>query len=622
MKFVNKVIATSVVILVGALVGLSLWQYVQVKYEVESLVTQSVDEVLEGVKNTVDEELAVKFDLAAFTAELAEDNLTNEFVDSIIHKSKIRSNFLNAGIGYDADGRFQVNDAAWSTPQGWDPRQRPWYKEAEQAGKLVVTNPYKSASGSEMLVSLAMPVNQANQFAGVMFFDVSLKEMAETINRVTLFDAGYLFLVDSSGVIISHPDANYNGRSIKDVVGDLPYSETLSPFSYKGKEHLIQFTTLASQDWHVGVVLDEEKVFSSLADLRLNAILLTSGASVLAIVILFFVLKKLMSPLSALNLAMKDAASGHGDLTQRLSTDTDLEFADLAGNFNQFTETLQRLIGEMMAIADGIRNDTSSTSTGIQQAAAAMGRQLEEVEMLATAMNEMASSSMEVAANAQNAAAAAQQADVASCRGAEIVDATTEAIRTLSSQIHSSEQAVISLQEASANIESILTVINGIAEQTNLLALNAAIEAARAGESGRGFAVVADEVRNLAQRTQDSTTEISTMISQLMQGTESATLSMQESRELAESSVEQAQHANHALDEIKQAIAAISDMNLQIAAAAEEQSHVAEEINTNTVNIKDISHEVTQSADTLALNIENQVERVNQQEKLLSQFTV
>jgi methyl-accepting chemotaxis protein len=156
------------------------------------------------------------------------------------------------------------------------------------------------------------------------------------------------------------------------------------------------------------------------------------------------------------------------------------------------------------------------------------------------------------------------------------------------------------LESDSNNIGGVLDVIRGIAEQTNLLALNAAIEAARAGEQGRGFAVVADEVRTLAQRTQQSTEEIQHMIEQLQSGANNAVQAMKLGRDRAESTVQQAMQAGESLDAIKAAVGTITDMNTQIASAAEEQSAVAEEVNRNIINISDVAIKTTENVNETA----------------------
>ncbi len=333
-------------------------------------------------------------------------------------------------------------------------------------------------------------------------------------------------------------------------------------------------------------------------------------------------IKVLMRPLGVLNEAIQDVASGQGDLTKRLDTNTDQEFAQLASGFNTFTETLQKQITQSKAIGEEIMRGTELTVQGAHESAEAMRTQLQELEQLATAMHEMAVTSTEVANNAQGAAAAAKEADEATQDGSSVVSETTLSIDNLSARIDQAVEEVKGLESATANIETILKVINDIADQTNLLALNAAIEAARAGESGRGFAVVADEVRTLAQRTQQSTTEIRSMIEQLQAGASSVSSAMNESKTTAVDAVNKAKTANSALNRIRDAIQVISDMNIQIASAAEEQSLVAEEINTNTVKIKDLSTQVAQSAEEANIAMQVQTENVREQDALLNKFIV
>jgi methyl-accepting chemotaxis protein len=227
-----------------------------------------------------------------------------------------------------------------------------------------------------------------------------------------------------------------------------------------------------------------------------------------------------------------------------------------------------------------------------------------------------------MAGNAQSAATVAQEADNATQEGSAIVSHTTESIDKLSASIDQASEQVKTLENATDSIETVLQVITEIADQTNLLALNAAIEAARAGEHGRGFAVVADEVRTLAQRTQESTTEIRTMIEQLQAGASAVVVAMGTSKDTAENTVTQAQEANGALERIRDAIQRISDMNMQIASAAEEQSLVAEEINTNTVKIKDLSEQVAEAAGNSSIAMDVQSENIRDQNGILDKFVV
>jgi len=317
---------------------------------------------------------------------------------------------------------------------------------------------------------------------------------------------------------------------------------------------------------------------------------------------------------------MANVAKGNADLTVRLPTNSDTEFVPLASNFNLFTQMLQKLVGDIKILGNDIHEDAQSSATGANNANNAIRTQLAEIDALATATNEMAATSTEVANTAKQASEAVKSADDAAIQGRTIVESTSTAITTLSQQIDSAVDVVNNLETASNGIENILSVINGIAEQTNLLALNAAIEAARAGESGRGFAVVADEVRTLAQRTQEATTEIKSMIEQLQTGAKSAVSEMIQSKKVAGDTVEQAQEANAALSNIRTYIETIVTLNLQISASADEQCVVVEEINKNAFNIKDISHQVSSNADSVHQTIQHQVGIIKKQDEILAQF--
>ncbi|WP_428771805.1 methyl-accepting chemotaxis protein [Vibrio sp.] len=623
MKFGHKVVAASAGLLFVILSLLSVQQMLTMSSAVEDLVDNSLSELVKGVQKTVSAEMESKKSLAQSTTEVIELDATNpDFIKKVLENPKLKGSFLAVGYGFESNGKLIENDDAWEADSSYDPRKRPWYIDAKSQGKLVVTEPYVDASSGNVIISIGTPVRDGRQFTAAMFYDVQLTGLADLVNSVNLFDAGYLFIVTEDGTTIAHPDSKLNGKIVTEYLPGIQIKPGSEQLTIDGKSYLIHFASVPGENWYVGAIVDKEIAFASVDNLARNSMIFSVIGLIITITVLTLLLRFLMRPLGVLNSAIQDVASGQGDLTKRLDTNTDQEFAQLAEGFNTFTATLQQQITQSKAISAEILHGTEMTVQGAQESAQAMQSQLQELEQLATAMHEMSVTATEVANNAQGAASAAKVADEATQDGSVVVSDTTVSIDALSARIDQAVEEVLGLESATANIETILKVINDIADQTNLLALNAAIEAARAGESGRGFAVVADEVRTLAQRTQQSTTEIRNMIEQLQAGASAVSVAMNESKTTAVDAVEKAQAANSALERIRDSIQQISDMNIQIASAAEEQSLVAEEINSNTVKIKDLSTQVADSAAGANIAMQAQTENVREQNALLNKFIV
>ncbi|EGQ7782794.1 methyl-accepting chemotaxis protein [Vibrio parahaemolyticus] len=623
MKFRHKVVTASSILLLITVSLLSTQQVMTIRSQTQEHINSSVKEILTSVSNTVQSEMNAKKDLARSITEIIELSPNDRtYVKDILEKPTPKSSFLAIGFGYESNGFVIENDDGWDAGPDYDPRQRPWFIAAKNKGDLVVTDPYVDASSKNVIISVGTPVKQNGRFLAGMFYDLELTTLSDLVNQVNLFDAGYLFLVTDDGTTIAHPKSKYNGEKLNSYLPQVDLNKATQHIEVDNNPYMVSLTHIPSENWYVGAIIDETAAYSVVGELRNSAIIYSIIAVLASVIALTLLIRTLMRPLDTLNTAIKDVASGKGDLTQRLETDTDQEFSELAKNFNTFMENLQQQIIESKSISDQILTGTQITAEGARDSAGAIQTQLQELEQLATAMHEMSVTATEVANNAQGAASAAKEADQATIEGSSVVSESTQTINMLSDSIDLAVEEVQVLESATANIETILKVINDIADQTNLLALNAAIEAARAGESGRGFAVVADEVRTLAQRTQESTTEIRSMIEQLQSGASSVASAMHQSKGSAVEAVEKADLANDALQRIRDAIQRISDMNLQIASAAEEQSLVAEEINNNTVNIKDLSTQVADSANRTNEAMQSQHDNVRKQDEILNRFTV
>ena len=523
-----------------------------------------------------------------------------------------------------------------------------WLTCPEQTAKACVVEPYfDEINGQQILMtSIALPIMDNGKVIAVVGLDISLDNLQQLSlsGRQELFDGqGQVSIVSPAGLLAGHSaDATQLSKPLEHVLSG-PARELLpSLLAGQPVRRLDHGQMRVSQPfapipdaapWQVLLELPEavlqapavalnQRLAGHNQDANLISLAIGLFAAVLGLLLVWLTARGVTRPILMVSRRLQDIASGEGDLTRRLDYARDDELGQLTGWFNRFLDKLQPMIAQVKASLQDARTTADQSAAIASQTSNGMQQQQREIEQVATAANEMSATAQDVAHNAAQAAQAARGADQASREGLQRVADTRRAISQLASDMDAAMGQAKALESRSEQIGSVLEVIRAIAEQTNLLALNAAIEAARAGEAGRGFAVVADEVRSLAQRTQVSVEEIRQVIEGLQQGSEAVVGTMQAGQRQAQDSAQQMEQAMPALQRIGEAVAVITDMNLQIASAAEEQSAVAEEVNRNVAGIRDVTDSLAGQADESARISQALNHLANQQQTLMAQFRV
>jgi methyl-accepting chemotaxis protein len=460
--------------------------------------------------------------------------------------------------------------------------------------------------------------------------NASREEALEELKALQYGESGYFFGYDSKGVRwllgTSNEGIGDNFWGTKDSQGNLFIQELVNNAKKDSKKFTIYYFPKPGSDealpklgysaylpeWDLvigtgfytddidAVIMEMDQQSSEkLNESILNTVLVCSLIAAIVFLFSYFVNRSIMRPLTLFSESITRFAQGNADLTARMENFSVPEYKKLGRDFNAFVINLHEMISLVQKVAGHVGHETSKMTERATSINEITVEQREETDQVATAMTEMTTTAQEISKNASEAESAAQTAEKHSKHALQTVGSAVSSVQALANEIESAATVIAALEGDVKNISSALEVIQSIAEQTNLLALNAAIEAARAGEQGRGFAVVADEVRQLASRTQQSTGEIHSMIERLIAASDAAVKVMDSSQQKGAGTVEEAKAASEALNQIRESINTIMEMNSLIATATEEQSLVGAEISQHVVGISDKSQ---QSADFAGAN--------------------
>lgn len=494
---------------------------------------------------------------------------------------------------------------------------------------LISNKHFKAALSNNAIVNVQMnlpaseswfylPVEIEGQVAGMLVASINMDVFAERYFNVEAIGKNVIVSLLSKEFtpLISNTSTNLS----QDFAALKTRPSEHSLIRINGRDYLYGLNFNPQGELGALVAIDEQEVFAEIKASRNTAFILVVVVIILSAVILHFIILSIVKPISVVEDMFRELSSGKGDLSKKLQVNSNDEISVLAKHFNTFIETLRLLVSACQHSCHAITESRKKLVKESESALNINNQQLDKTELVASAATELAASSQDVVSTSENGLNSVNTISDRIAQGLLTIDQQVSHVKDLSKYLNKGKEQTDKLLSVIDNIGHVTQIINAIAEQTNLLALNAAIEAARAGDQGRGFAVVADEVRSLAQKTQNSVSEIHTTVTEIYNQANDVQSNFSSSLLKANETVELTDRAKGVFDEIESQLSEIQRSNTQILEAAEQQFSVAESLNEQIVDIASLSNDATNSVAKTREEVERQNQSIDALNQQISQF--
>ncbi|KOS30377.1 chemotaxis protein [Bacillus anthracis] len=596
--------------------------YQKAKTNLNETILQTAKDNVKILNNVINKEIEnKKVDATHFTKILTqgENNGTDQLqnVQNKLEQYKKLHPEIEAIYTGSSTGQF-IQEPFIQMPEGYNPTERDWYKEAEKnKGEVIITAPYKSKATGNMVITIA---KQKDDKSGVIGIDLNINNIVKTSKMINIGKKGYVAILDQNKHVIVHPTIKPGDKIEKSLEKEI-YKKEKGEITYKlnGDDRNITFKTNKKTGWKIAGIMPSKEIIEAANPIFYKTLTVIGISLIIGGVLIYFITNSITNPLKKLVISAKKISEG--DLTEKIKIHSKDEIGQLGKSFNEMAESLQNVISKINTSAGHVAASSEELTASVKQASEATEQitkameqissgaetQTKEVEEGATLLEEVTEEIQHVADSASSISTASLHTKKKAKEGGKLVEQTVKQMQSIHESVSQSDKVINLLDKKSKQIGEILEVIQNIADQTNLLALNAAIEAARAGEHGRGFAIVADEVRKLAEQSGESSREIGKLIKEIQADIKETVKAMKVIGTEVQSGLDVANETKQSFTEILKSTNDIVAQINNMVETAKKMTRDAKEVNASINQIAATTEENAASMQNIAASSEEQL---------------